>query len=122
MNKRGLSFNATFGPLFAILTIVCMYLGLYYEIKMAFIIAGGLSILTGLVLLINTISTNAYIGTIMAPIMWLCMILLVIIGLALVYPPLNLIAKSYISNFETVAFYTDIVILGLAMIHIITNK
>ncbi|MBU0615787.1 MAG: hypothetical protein KJ601_06865 [Nanoarchaeota archaeon] len=122
MNKKGLSFNATFGPIFAILTIVSMYIGLYYEIEIAFIIAGYLSILTGLVLLINTLTTKAYIGTIMAPIMWLCMVLLVAIGLALVYSPFNIIAKEYIPNFETTAFYSYIVILGLALIHIITGK
>ena len=121
-NKKGLSFNAIFGPLLAILIIASMYLGVKYEYEMAFTIAGYLSILTGFVLLVNTIATNAYIGTVMAPLMWLCMALLVIIGVALVYSPLNLIIKSYFADFEIIAFYSYIVILGLAIIHIVTNK
>jgi len=121
MFKKGLSFNATIGPLLALTVIILMYAGINYNYQ-TFTIAGYLSILTGIILLINTLATKAYIGTIMAPLMWACMILLVAIGIALVYPPANLIAKSYFTNFEKIAFYAYIAILGLALIHIVTNK
>jgi len=122
MDNKGLSFNATFGPILAILVILFMYLGLNYGYDLAFIIAGYLSIIAGVVMLIWTLSSNAYIGTILAPVMWLCMILLVVIGIALVYSPLNLIMKSYFFDFERIAFYSYIVILGLAILHIVTGK
>ena len=122
INKKGLSFNATFGPLLAIMVIASMYIGINYNYEKAFIIAGLISIIAGGVMLIWTLLSGAYIGTIMAPIMWLCMILLVIIGVALVYSPLNLIVKSYFLNFEIIAFYSYIIILGLGIIHIVTGK
>ena len=89
----GLSFNAKFGLILGILVIASMYIGVKFDSEGAFIIGGYLSIFAGLVMLIWTIATNAYIGTVMAPLMWLSMILLVVIGVFLVYPPANDIIK-----------------------------
>jgi len=122
MNKKGLSFNATFGPIVALVTIILMYLGIMNDSELLILIAGYLSITCGLVLIINTFATSAYIGTVMRPIMWLCMVLLLIIGAVIVYSPLNESVKSSIPNFNIISLYSLIVILVLAMIHIVTNK
>lgn len=122
MNKKGLSFNASFGPILGLIIIVFVYSGIRQQYTELFLIAGYLSIFTGIVLLLNTLFTNAYIGTIMAPIMWTCMIALVLLGIVLVYQPFNDFVREYFSNFEIFALYSYITIFLLAIVHIITGK
>ena len=118
-----MSFNASFGILCGILTIALMYVGVYQN-PSAILWAGYASILAGIVLLVNTyiIERGAYVGTILAPVMKLSMLLLILIGISLVYEPVNLIALSIVPNLEIIAFYAFIIIFALALLHIITNK
>ena len=118
---KGISFDAVVGMLSMTAALICLALGIYVN-ESYIIYAGYASAIGGSAMLIWTLLTKAYVGTILAPFMWLSMVIMAIAGTSLIFQPLTAFAQQYISNYYQIVFYTYLVIYGLAILHLITHK
>lgn len=116
-----MSFNSIFGPSVIILAIFSLLLGIIFKINILILISGYLGIFAGMVMFFWTLFSGAYIGTILAPIMWTCFVSLIFLGLSLIFPPLNIIMINSFNNYSLKVLYAYLIILILGYIHIFTG-
>jgi len=115
------SFNAAVGvPLHAI-TLILISAGIYFNFPNLILWAGYVSVINGVLLLVNTIINQPFIGTILAPVMLLSMVLLIIVGACLAFQPLSLLISAWIPNFESIALFIYLGIFAFVIIHVSTG-
>ena len=115
------SFNAAVGTSLHVITMALLAAGIFTQSPNLVLFAGYVSIANGLVLLANTIINRPYIGTVLAPVMLLSMVLLVIVGIGLVSQQFNLLLAILVPNVELAALFVYIAIFILAAIHMLTG-